>query len=168
MSQQLPATEVLILLAAATALQLLFSLYLPQALLVDIPLIATLYIGWYSGPVAGALWGSAFGLMRDVTGILPLVGLNGFSKTLLGFLAAFLSRWVVLESLAGRMAVIGLVSLADGLLICWLMWLLGPGLPGHSLQLLGLQSLCTGVAGALLFRAYDAYRFPEKDFRQLK
>ncbi len=164
----MPPGEVLVLLAGCTLLQILFALYLPFALLIDLPLIVTLYIGWYTGPINGALWGSVFGLMRDVTGVLPYWGINGISKTLLGFLTAYLSRWVFLESLLGRILLIAVVSLLDGLLVAWLLNLFGPGWPDRTWQILLQQAAGTGLVGGAFFRAYDHYKFPEKDFTQIR
>ncbi len=168
MNQQMAPGEVLILLAATTLIQLLFSLYLPEALFIDFPLIVTLYVGWSTTPVTGAFWGSVLGLMRDITGLLPYWGLNGFSKTLLGFLAAFLSRWVVLESLPARTLLIAVIALVDRSLVTWLLSLVGHPVPANVLQLLATQAVLTGLAGGIFFRVYDRYKFPEKDFTQVK
>src|SRR6185503_18672387 len=54
----------------------------------DLPLIFTVYYGFTLGnPVASILMGSSVGLMQDSLSAAVL-GTNGFSKTLIGFLAA--------------------------------------------------------------------------------
>src|SRR5215831_9897977 len=54
----------------------------------DLPLICTVYYGFTLGnPIASIMMGSTLGLMQDSLSAAVL-GTNGFSKTLIGFLAA--------------------------------------------------------------------------------
>src|SRR2546426_11984569 len=54
----------------------------------DLPLICSVYYGFTLGnPIASVVIGSALGLMQDsLSG--AVLGTNGFSKTLIGFMAA--------------------------------------------------------------------------------
>src|SRR5438034_11473939 len=55
---------------------------------IDLPLICTVYYGFTMGnPIASILMGSTLGLMQDSLSAAVL-GTNGFSKTVIGFLAA--------------------------------------------------------------------------------
>src|SRR5437868_10056465 len=54
----------------------------------DLPLICTVYYGFTMGnPIASIIMGSSLGLMQDSLSAAAL-GTNGFSKTVIGFLAA--------------------------------------------------------------------------------
>lgn len=163
----MPPSEALFLLAAATLVQVICSIYLPWGLLIDLPLIATLYVGSNTEPAAGALWGSAFGLMRDVTSLVPYWGLNGLTKTLFGFLAALLSRRVVLESLVARVGAIGIVALADRTMLSWMLDLVDQPWPDGDLQSMLPAAALTGLVGGVFSHLYDAYKSPEKDFRRV-
>lgn len=157
--------EILALLAAAFLLEVIFARYLPWILYFDFPLVAALYVGWYSSPAVGAAAGMVFGLTQDVAQLAPYWGLNGFSKTWAGFLGAYLSKWVVSEGSAVRAAVIGLVAFLDGLNVFGLLYLFGADWNGLWLRETTIKALVTGLGGAFFFAVADRLRFPEKDFR---
>lgn len=144
---------------------MVFAAYAPWAFYFDFPLAATLYIGWYSGPARGAACGTLLGLTQDVTQLTPLLGLNGFSKTLAGFLASYLSKWLVSDSFPTRCAAAFGVSLLDGLLLLGLKALFGTTLGAGTADLL-LRAAVTGLGTAAFFSLYDRVKFPEKDFRR--
>lgn len=168
MNGPLKSVEILGLLAACALSQLVFAAYAPWALYIDFPLTATLYIGWHSHPVRGAACGTLLGLAQDVTQVTSYLGLNGFSKTLAGFLASYLSKWMVSEAFPVRAATAMAVSLLDSGTVFALLQLFGQ--PGRSRGLSDtlLQALVTGVGTAFFFRAYDRVKFPEKDFRRAR
>ena len=89
--------------------------------------IPALYLGWRTGPVSGAICGTVCGLLQDLTMFSPYLGLNGASKTVAGFVAGYLSRWVPLESPMGRGLAILCFSLVDLALIGAFLVVLGAG-----------------------------------------
>ena len=166
MNQTVRSFEVVALLALTAVTESLFANYLPVALYLDLPLIFTLYVGWYSSPPRGAGCGMGFGLLQDaISGIY--LGLNGLTKTLMGFGASYLSKWLLMEGLVARGVLIGVLSLADDLMVVGIRALLG-----QTIQLeIWLRILfgipITGVAGGIFFFIYDRFKFPEKDFSKI-
>jgi rod shape-determining protein MreD len=158
--------EILWLLAATAVVQSVFANYLPSGLYVDFPLVFALYIGWYSPPVRGAIAGTAFGWMQDaIVGIF--LGMNGMSKTLIGFGGSYLSKLLVLESFLARCFLISILSLLNNLFILGLGLMVGQTI-GRGVWLRTLiQVPATGLVGGIVFVLYDRIKFPEKDFRQL-
>lgn len=167
MAATVGTVESLGLLIVVAGLQFVFANYWPPALYVDFSLILVLYIGWYSSPFRGALWGMAFGLIQDwILG--GLWGLNGLSKTVLGFSAHYLSMWVMLEGVVARLVLITLLSLLDSGIVYGMLHLLGQPLGQGVWTYALIKALVTGVAGGLIFRLYDRVKFPPKDFRRIE
>jgi len=159
--------EVVVLIAAASVLQLVFTTFIPAALLLDPSLVVVLYLGWRTGPMRGAVCGTVCGLLQDLTMLSPYVGLNGISKTIAGFVAGYLSKWVRLESPLGRVLVIMLFSVFDLAAVGLFMVVLGVGSFPSNWQFIVLRAITTGLIGTLFFRAYDSVKFPDKDFGYL-
>jgi rod shape-determining protein MreD len=92
----------------------------------DLPLLCTVYYGFTLGnPIASIVMGSSLGLMQDSLSAAAL-GTNGFSKTLIGFLAASaVSRFAVDQAIT-RIFALFLFTLADGLLVTMLALMVGP------------------------------------------
>jgi rod shape-determining protein MreD len=91
---------VIVALAAALALQTtLAGLTIGGATAVNLVLVAVIYVALSFGPVAGLLAGSAGGLVQDALAG-GIVGVGGFSKTLVGFLVGLLgAQFIVAQSL---------------------------------------------------------------------
>src|SRR5262245_9964421 len=83
----------------------------------DLPLICSVYYGFTLGrPVASVAIGSALGLMQDsLSG--AILGTNGFSKTLIGFLAAVAGSKFNVDQSITRVFALFLFTLGDGLLV---------------------------------------------------
>lgn len=166
MSVRVKRVEIAGLSIACAVTQFFFASYAPWALYFDFPLAATLYIGWHGDPGRGARYGTLLGLIQDVCGSAPYMGLNGFSKTLVGYLASYLSKWVVSEAFPLRMGAAFAVSLVDGLAVFGIQKLFGvPLIDSIWLDTLA-RAAVTGVGAALFFRVYDRFKFPRKDFRR--
>ncbi|MGH9339190.1 MAG: rod shape-determining protein MreD [Acidobacteriota bacterium] len=159
--------EFVLVLISVVALEIIFANYLPLALHFDLYLVFALYIGWYSTPVKGALSGVTLGLIQDaITGIY--LGLNGLSKTVLGFAGAYLGRRVTFESFLSRVILIGMLSLIDRVLILVMLLLLNqPLVEGFWMNAL-IKATVTGVLGGVIFSIYDRLKHPRKDFRRLQ
>ncbi len=81
---------VLLALAGALALQTtLAGLTIGSTTAVNLVLVAVIYVALAFGPVAGLLSGSAGGLIQDALAG-GVVGIGGFSKTLVGFVIGIL------------------------------------------------------------------------------
>ena len=86
----------------------------------DLPLICSVYYGFTLGrPIASVTIGSALGLMQDsLSG--AILGTNGFSKTLIGFLAAVVGAKFNVDQPITRVFALFLFTLGDGLLVTML------------------------------------------------
>jgi rod shape-determining protein MreD len=91
---------VLLALSGALALQTtLTGLTIAGATAVNLVLVAVIYTALAFGPVAGLLTGSVGGLVQDALAG-GIVGIGGFSKTLVGFLVGLLgAQFIVAQSL---------------------------------------------------------------------
>lgn len=159
--------EILVLLVAGAAVELLWAHYIPPPFYLDFSLIVVLYVAWYSTPLKAATCGIVFGLLGDMISGLYL-GLNGLSKTVLGFITSHLSHWMILEGFWGRFPLIGLLSLCDsGIVFGILRVLQQPVTETFWWQAL-VKTVVTGVAGGIFFQVYDRMKFPPKDFRRLR
>ena len=165
MNQTIRNSEVVVLLALTAVTESLFANYFPAALYLDLALIFALYIGWYSSPARGAICGVGFGLLQDaISGIY--LGINGLTKTLMGFGASYLSKWLLMEGLLARCFLIALLSLTDDLLVVGIRALVGQTIQQEIWLRTLIRVPVTGVAGGVFFCIYDRIKFPEKDFSQ--
>jgi len=83
----------------------------------DLPLICSVYYGFVLGnPIASIVIGSSVGLMQDSLSGAAL-GSNGFSKTLIGFLAASAGSKFNVDQPITRVFALFLFSIGDGLLV---------------------------------------------------
>jgi rod shape-determining protein MreD len=91
---------VLLALSGALALQTtLTGLTIAGATAVNLVLVAVIYTALAFGPVAGLLTGSVGGLVQDALAG-GIVGIGGFSKTLVGFVVGILgAQFIVAQSL---------------------------------------------------------------------
>lgn len=158
--------EVLILLGGTTALELVLARIAPTSLIVDLPLILVVYVGWYSTPVKAATVGAAFGLLQDVVLGLTL-GINGISKTLIGFCSSGFKKWVVPEGYWLRGLVLIGLSLLDRAIVYGLLHLIQQPLRPDYYQDILIGVGITGAVGGIVFQIYDRIKFPPKDFRHI-
>jgi rod shape-determining protein MreD len=93
--------------------------------LFDLALICCVYYGFTLGrPIASVFIGTALGLMQDsLSG--SVVGANGFSKTLIGYLAASAGGKFAVDQSITRVFALFLFSLGDGLLVTMLGLMVG-------------------------------------------
>lgn len=159
--------ELLALFLGTAAVQLLLARTFPAGLLVDLALIFTVYISRLSDPVRSAVAGMLFGLLQDAVLGLSL-GINGISKTLIGFAAASTKKWAAPESWPARAVFLAVLAIADNLLVYGTLALLGQAFRrGYGIDIASEAAL-TAAAGVLIFQLYDRVKFPRKDFRRLK
>jgi rod shape-determining protein MreD len=72
----------------AILFQVYLPLYVPLLSYVELPLLVTIYLAMSRrSPAAGALVGTAIGLVQDALSHLP-IGILGMTKTLVGYLSA--------------------------------------------------------------------------------
>jgi rod shape-determining protein MreD len=92
----------------------------------DLPLIVSVYYGFTMGnPIASIVTGSCLGLMQDsLSG--AVLGANGLSKTLIGFLAASAGTKFAVDQPITRLFALFLFSIGDGVLVTILGLMIGP------------------------------------------
>ena len=164
--KDLGTREIVTLLIASLVLELIQFRLLPSYLHVRFLLIVILYIGWYGSPLKSAVWGTVFGITTDyLLGIY--LGLNGMSKTILGFSTSYVSQWVANDSAGLRFGYISVASVIDQLIVIAMLLLLGEHLSPGQLVPVITGSIVTGIAGTVFFQMYDKIRFPPMDFRRL-
>jgi rod shape-determining protein MreD len=106
-----------IVLIATVIVQGVLSLKLRVFAFFDLPLICSVYYGFVLGnPIASIVIGGSVGLLQDsLSG--AVLGSNGFSKTLVGFLAASAGAKFNVDQPITRVFAIFLFSIGDGLLV---------------------------------------------------
>ncbi len=160
-------TEFSILLLGTALAQVVFAQAVPSRLLADLALIFTLYIAWNSNAVRGAGAGMLLGLVQDaVLGIS--LGINGISKTLIGFLAASVRKWAAPEGVLARALFLAALAALDNFLVYGLMALLNQQLRRGFWADFAAETAMTAIVGTLVFHLYDRVKFPRKDFRRTR
>lgn len=119
----------------------------------DLALVLIYIIGLVAGPGEAVVAGIAVGLAQDI-GSAGVVGLNGFTRGLVGLGAGFLGRRVL--DIASPMNAIFLAafSLMEGLLVALFIQTFYGAVPFFSLLGMRLipQALYTGLLGTFLLR----------------
>src|SRR5262245_14731874 len=106
-----------IVLIATVIVQGILSLRLRVFGYFDLPLICSVYYGFVLGnPIASIVIGGSVGLLQDsLSG--AVLGCNGFSKTLIGFLSASAGTKFNVDQPITRAFALFLFSIGDGLLV---------------------------------------------------
>jgi rod shape-determining protein MreD len=164
--RRIPFPEIGVFLLIGLGVEVIQGSLLPPYLRAHVLLVFVLYVGWRSTPLRAAFVGTVFGLLQDYLFGIPL-GLNGLSKTLLGFVAGYLSRWTTPELGVARVVLLVGLALMDRSIILGTLLLLGQRIPSPPALELTAAAALTGLLGEVFFRLYDKIRFPPKDFRRL-
>lgn len=144
-----------VLLLLSLLLDFLQSRFLPLYLNLDWTLIFVFYIGWSTNSIKGSISGTIFGIAQDfLLGVM--LGLNGAIKTVIGYLASYLST-ILNPDLEGlmRFILIALISLLNNILVYQSHHLLSSIPAEIPFFTLLSGSLLTGIVGDLLFRLLD-------------
>jgi rod shape-determining protein MreD len=125
----------------------------------DLALVITVYFGLQRAPFAGMFGGMVLGLSRDAIegGIL---GVGGFSKTLIGYVVAIASIRLSLENPLARLATLAIASAANTVLFVGLYQMLERPLPySNSWQefgrTVGWKALADTIVALPVFLALD-------------
>ena len=112
-----PAVAILVPLAAIV-LQALLPRWSPWLAILDLPLVMTIFFAVSRrSPITGALTGAVIGLLEDALTGQP-IGVNGMSKTVVGYIAASIGLQVDVEaSRTTRIVMNFLFSLLNSLLL---------------------------------------------------
>lgn len=126
----------------------------------DLPLICSVYYGFILGnPIASILIGSSLGLMQDsLSG--AVLGSNGFSKTVIGFLAASAGSKFNVDQPITRVFALFLFSIGDGLLVSILGLMVDSGSNATNSSNVGswlLSATFNTLLGLALFGYHDRW-----------
>ncbi len=142
----------------ALALQVHLPLYFDRLGNLDLPLLVAVYLTVLRRDVvAGLLIGAAVGLAQDSLTQGP-IGVFGILKTVIGYLAATVSRFVEVDFTAARSVLTALFFLVHQLMF-WIMEavLLGNEISIDPVGTLIFATIHAGIA-VLLFRFLDQFR----------
>jgi rod shape-determining protein MreD len=95
---------------------------------IDLPLVVTVYFGLQRAPVLGMITGMIAGLGGDAVGG-GILGVGGFSKTLIGYLVGAASVRLSLENPLARLSVVAVASAGNTVLFVGLHQMLEQALP---------------------------------------
>ena len=153
--------KLIFVIVAALVIEGLFTRFWGPWRYVDLFLLITVYFGLMRDPWQG-LWAGFFsGIAGDCApGAGPIVGVGGFSKTLIGFLVATVGVRVSLEGPLIRVVVIGLSSLVNSLLYFGLNKLMDQPLddnlaPDSIAVRIGFETAANLVGGVFIFWLFD-------------
>ena len=153
-----------ILLLLSILLDFIQTRFLPIYLNLDWTLIFVFYIGWSTTPIRGAVSGTIFGIVQDFM-LAVLLGINGAIKTVIGYLASYLST-ILNPDLEGlmRFILIAGISFLNNLVLYESQHLLTNSSGEIPLLMLLSGSILTGIAGDLIFRLLNRLQASPKEF----
>ena len=149
------ALKVLGSLLFVICLQLYLTKYITESYLLDLTMVAVICFARYKSWLQSTLIGSAGGLFQDAVSALPL-GMNGFTKTLTGYLVAAISSRLLLETLTTQFLLIFSMTLTDAFLKLVLYRALGASLPARSLPTSLSQAVVTAAFGTIVLAGLRA------------
>lgn len=121
---------------------------------VDFPLIIVVYAALQRNSVKAILFGTIAGIAVDALSG-GLLGANGFSKTLIAYMASELARRVYMDNLLLRIPVIAGACLLDDLVYFGMHWLLGQPPPGPVFVMMSYTLIGTTIAGTFIYLLLD-------------
>jgi rod shape-determining protein MreD len=151
--------KIALTIIVALLLQMLLPRYVSFFGYIDLALLVTVYSGLQRAPVLGMVTGVIAGLGEDAVqgGIL---GVGGFSKTLIGYLVGVASVRLSLENPLARLSVVAVASAANTVLFVGLHQMLEQPLPHVSTwadfgRTIAWKTLGDTVASIVLFVLLD-------------
>ena len=136
----------------AVIFQVVVQRYLTRGFnLIDPFLILTAYYGMRYGQMRGTAVGSLAGLIQDGA-FSAIIGINGFSKTLIGFTAGVLTERFEAGRSFSRILIIAFSVLVGELCLLFLTLVLNAGDALFRLDLLLLKAKATSLSALFVFR----------------
>lgn len=143
----------------ALLLQLVLTKYLRIFQYVDLQLLVTVYIALQRAPLPGMMTGFASGLCGDaISG--GIIGVGGFSKTLIGYFVAMTSVKFSFDNPLARLGVVSVASAANTAFFVSLTLMLDQPLPfvatwGEFGKTTGWRALADSAASIAVFLLLD-------------
>lgn len=151
--------KIAITLIVVLLLQMLLPKHLGVFQYIELPLLAAIYFALMRDPVMGMTTGLVAGLGGDVIGG-GILGVGGFTKTLIGYAISVVSVKFPLENPLARLGVVAVASAANTVLVVGLYLMLeqtiqNVGAWGDFGKTLGWKTLGDTLASIPLFFALD-------------
>jgi rod shape-determining protein MreD len=163
--------KIALTISIALLLQMLLPKYLPFFLFIDLPLLVTVFFSLQRAPVLGMLVGMVVGLGGDAIGG-GILGVGGFTKTLIGYLVAMTSIKFPLENPLARLAVAAVSSVANTVLFVGLNLMLEQPLPrvsnwGEFGKTIGWKVMGDTVTALFLFLVLNRFFSEQEQARRM-
>ncbi|MEK6304293.1 MAG: rod shape-determining protein MreD [Acidobacteriota bacterium] len=107
--------KIALTIVVALFVQVLLPQYLSFFRYVDLPLIVTVYVALQRAPFLGMVTGCVAGIGSDSL-VGGIIGVGGFSRTLIGYIVAMVSIKLSVENPLTRLAVVGVASVVNTVL----------------------------------------------------
>jgi rod shape-determining protein MreD len=118
---------------------------------VDLVLVAVVFVALMGGPVAGILAGTCAGLVQDAlsSGIL---GIGGLAKTLVGFTVGRVGSQFIVTGSLPRVLAFAAATAAHAVIFMGVYWVLGLRSFPNPLPSVAVQAIGNGLVGAIGFQ----------------
>jgi rod shape-determining protein MreD len=151
--------KIALTIVVSLLLQMLLTKYLAFFRYIDLPLLVTVYFALQRSPIMGMLVGTVSGIGFDVIGA-GILGVRGFTKTLIGYLVAVTSIKFSLENPFARLAVVAVAAAADTVIFIGLNLMLENPLPGVNTwaqfgKIIGWRTLGDTTTAVFLYLLLD-------------
>jgi len=145
---------VLGLVGAVFAQATLSGLFMGGAFVVNLVLVAVVYVALAYGPVTGLLAGAFGGIVQDVLGG-GIVGIGGMTKTVIGCVVGILSAQFNLSTMVPRLVMFVAATFVHEIMFEGLQALAGGRHFGVKLSVVLVEALLNGLIGVLAFAVVE-------------
>ena len=109
--------KIVIVTVILLVLQMILPKYLGFFQYIELPLLGTIFFGLMRSPLQGMWTGALAGLGKDIINGTDVIGINGFSKTLIGYCLGRASLTFPLENPLARLGIVALASFTDTIIV---------------------------------------------------
>lgn len=149
MIQTMTIAKFCLTLVAMIMFQAVGPRYIRGLMYFDAGLVITVYYALQGNKISSAFIGSLIGLIQDAILNLTL-GINGFSKALIGYTIALLSKKLVIESTLTQMLALLGSCLTNLIIVSGLLSLVEWKIPPDFLKHAIIQSIVTSIVGTVV------------------
>lgn len=148
--------RVLVTIGVALALQTTLARFLVHGSIgVDLVLVAVVYLGLTTGPVAGMFSGTLAGLAQDALAS-GVVGIGGLAKTVVGYLTGIIGTTFIMTQTVPRFLTFFGATVVQAVVTLGLNGLLDRGVPVIPYGAVVAQAIGNALLGVVLFQLTEA------------
>jgi rod shape-determining protein MreD len=148
--------RVLVTIGVALALQTTLARFLVHGSIgVDLVLVAVVYLGLTTGPVAGMISGSVAGLAQDALAS-GVVGIGGLAKTIVGYLTGIIGTTFIMTQTVPRFLTFFAATVVQAIVTLGLNALLERGVSSIPVAAVLAQAIGNALLGVVLFQLIEA------------